>query len=63
MSDYLFNENDYVGADVTGPDNVVRHESWDSVDLIESGYTLNDMLMEYKKAGNKKIVITVEFGA
>lgn len=63
MNEYLLNENDSVDATVIYSDrNAVVHESWDTVDMIESGYTFQNMVADYKNDGAKKIVITIQFG-
>lgn len=61
MSEYVLDENSSVEVTVTGLDGQITHESWDTIDMIESGYTFNQMVAEYKKNGARMIQIEVMF--
>jgi hypothetical protein len=54
-------EDSYVEASVRGADGITRHESFDAVDLIESGVTMDKILAEYKGDGVQVVTIQVVF--
>lgn len=57
----MLTENSSLGVDVTRADNVTVHESFDVIDLIESGMTLNQVVRDYYLQGAKKVVIEIVF--
>ena len=54
-------EDSTVVVTVLGPDSVPRNESFDTIDLIESGYSFDELLEQYKDNGAKSVMITVVF--
>lgn len=57
----MLTENSSFEVNVTRADNVTVHESYDVIDLIESGTTLNDVVRGYYLDGVKKINIEIVF--
>ena len=57
----MLTENSSLVVTSTRADNVTVHESYDVIDLIESGTTLNEVARGYYLDGAKKIVIEIVF--
>jgi len=57
----MLNENSSFEVTSTRADGITVHESYDVVDLLESGMTLNQVARGYYIDGAKKIVIEIVF--
>jgi hypothetical protein len=57
----MLTENSSFEVNVTRADNVTVHESYDVIDMIESGVTLNQIVQGYYIDGAKKIVMELVF--
>lgn len=57
----FLDENSSVDASIRRADGVVDHESFDAVDLIESGTTLDQIVADYKAQGVQVVTVQIAF--